>query len=96
MKRLRKTHLIRINDILEIQKTLEGNSAGFRKLPGTELKNQKTGEIVYTPPQDHKVVSDLMSNLIEYLNNNTLSELDPLIKLAIIHFDLDMRLGDDR
>lgn len=38
------------NIILRIQKELEGNNAGFRKLPGTELKNSATGEVVYTPP----------------------------------------------
>ncbi len=37
------------NDIIEIQSVLEKNTAGFRKLPGTALKNATTGETVYTP-----------------------------------------------
>ncbi|MGB0404840.1 MAG: PfkB family carbohydrate kinase, partial [Fusobacterium sp.] len=32
---------------------LEKNNAGFRKVPGTALKNAQTGETVYTPPQEY-------------------------------------------
>jgi Fic family protein len=34
----------------EIQIQLLGNDAGFRRQAGTVLKNDRTGEIVYTPP----------------------------------------------
>ena len=49
--------------ILTIQSILEQNSAGFRKVPGTTLKNQQTGEVIYQPPQDHKIIVSLMENL---------------------------------
>ena len=52
-KEVRHQKLIRLNDILNIQQTLEHNNAGLRKLPGTVLKNQQTGEVIYTPPQDY-------------------------------------------
>lgn len=51
---VKRTELLTINSILEIQEVLEQNSAGLRKQPGTSLKNQKTGEIVYEPPQHAK------------------------------------------
>lgn len=35
--------------IIRMQATLEENDAGFRKVPSTELKNEQTCEIVYTP-----------------------------------------------
>lgn len=38
------------NHILTIQAELEKNRAGFRKQSGTMLKNDRTGETVYTPP----------------------------------------------
>ena len=75
--------------ILEIQKTIEGNSAGFRKLPGTELRNDLTGETVYTPPQTYGEIIDLMSNLEQFINDNTLSGLDPLVKMALIHHQFE-------
>ena len=52
--------------ILQIQEVLEGNNAGFRKLPGTTLKNAATGETIYTPPQDFNDISRLMANLLEF------------------------------
>ncbi|RAI94928.1 Fic family protein [Algoriphagus yeomjeoni] len=75
--------------ILEIQETLEGNNAGFRKLPGTALKNAQTGETVYLPPQDPNEIISLMSNLEQFINNPELSDLDPLVKMAVIHFQFE-------
>lgn len=88
-EQVRQQKLIRLSDILEIQQTLEGNKAGLRKLPGTELKNQQTGEVVYTPPQEAREVERLMSNFVEYINDESLSELDPLVKMAVIHFQFE-------
>ena len=86
---VRKTGLLRLQDILDIQQTLEENRAGLRKLPGTELKNTSTGEVVYTPPQNPQQVEALMTNLVEYLNDITLSDNDPLVKMAVIHFQFE-------
>jgi Fic family protein len=75
--------------ILEIQETLENNSAGFRKLPGTSLKNAQTNEVVYTPPQSYDEINQLMSNLELYINDNQIEAIDPIIKMAIIHFQFE-------
>ncbi|WP_082268732.1 Fic/DOC family N-terminal domain-containing protein [Leptospira interrogans] len=40
--------------ILAVQEELEKNKAGYRRLSGTDLKNQQTGEVIYTPPQSLK------------------------------------------
>ncbi len=86
---VRDTGLIRLSDILSIQETLEKNNAGFRKLPGTELKNAQTGEFIYTPPQHPQDIERLMDNLAQYINDNTLCNADPLIKMAIIHHQFE-------
>ncbi len=75
--------------ILEIQEVLEKNNAGFRKLPGTALKNSTTGETVYTPPQDLADIQRLMKNLEQFINDDTLNDYDPIIKMAIIHFQFE-------
>lgn len=81
--------LLTIKIILEIQQEIEHNKAGFRKLPGTKLKNQATGETVYEPPQDHDTILTLMKNLENYINDDTLSDVDPLVKMAIIHHQFE-------
>ena len=81
--------LITNNIIIEIQSLLEGNNAGFRKVPGTALKNANTGKVIYTPPQDIAEINNLMSNLEIFINDNEISTLDPLIKMAIIHYQFE-------
>ena len=80
----RQTKLLTNNDIKEIQKRLEKNEAGFRSVPGTTLKNQ-SGAVVYTPPQDKRDIEMYMQNLQSFINDSSVSDLDPLIKMAIIH-----------
>ncbi|MFZ1699747.1 MAG: Fic family protein [Pyrinomonadaceae bacterium] len=77
------------NQIVDIQAILEENSAGYRKLPGTALKNEQTGEVVYTPPQTNEEIVELMNNLEEFINDDDLSDLDPLVKMAIIHHQFE-------
>lgn len=74
--------------IKEIQKLLEHNSAGFRSVPGTALK-RSDGQIVYTPPQDRQAILELMDNLERFINDDRISGLDPLVKLAIIHHQFE-------
>ncbi len=68
---------------------MEENSAGFRKLPGTELKSDLTGEIIYTPPQDTGQIVLLMNNLEKFMNDDNLSNVDSLIKMAVIHHQFE-------
>lgn len=84
-----QNELLTTKSILKIQEILEGNSAGFRKLPGTALKNATTGKTVYTPPQDHEEIVRLMSNLEKYINDPNMQDCDPIIKMAIIHFQFE-------
>lgn len=88
-QRVRDTGLITNNDIINIQSTLERNRAGFRKLPGTELKNDFTGETVYVPPQNYSDICDLMANLEIFINDDDVSDVDPLIKVAVIHHQFE-------
>jgi len=75
--------------LLKIQETLEGNNAGFRKLPGTALKNAQTGAVIYLPPQDPAEIQELMTNLEQFVNDPELSDYDPLVKMAIIHYQFE-------
>lgn len=82
------TGLITNNHILDIQATLEKNRAGFRKLPGTALKDG-FGTTVYTPPQDPANIVDLMRDLESFINDDTRFDADPLVKMAIIHHQFE-------
>lgn len=81
--------LIRVKDILQMQAIIEPNRAGIRKIPGTIIGNTETGEVVYTPPQHPDEIIDLLDNLVTYINDDELSGLDPLIKMALIHHQFE-------
>lgn len=86
---VREKQLITCNQIIEIQSMLEETKSGFRKLPGTALKNGETGETVYTPPQNHTEIVTLMSNLENFINDDSLTDIDALVKMAIIHHQFE-------
>jgi Fic family protein len=81
--------LLTTNMIIQIQSLIEENIAGIRKLPGTVLKNDATGEVIYAPPVGENVLLDYMINLENYINNHGIHPIDPLIKLAIIHYQFE-------
>ena len=84
-----KDNLLTMNHIIEIQTRLEKNKAGFRKLPGTELKNDLTGEVVYTPPQTYDEIMPLMDNLERFINDDAFFDADPLVKMAMVHYQFE-------
>ena len=85
---VRKEKLLLNKHVLIIQKTLLENNAGFRTQAGTKLVNSQ-GQTVYTPPQSATEVLDLMSNLEKFINDNDFCDIDPLIKMAIIHYQFE-------
>ena len=85
---VKEREMITTNMIIEIQGTIEKNRAGIRKLPGTVLRNERTGETVYTPPEGGEEIRILLSNLEKYMNEDY-DDIDPLIKLAIIHYQFE-------
>ena len=66
--RVKTSGLLTERLILEIQATIEGNNAGFRKLPGTALKHDAMGEVIYLPPQSYEEIKPLMANLEQFIN----------------------------
>jgi Fic family protein len=84
-----ETGLLTNKTILKVQEILEDNKAGFRTLPGTTLKSSDSGETIYTPPQNIEHINQLMTNLEKFINDSSISDLDPLVKMAIIHFQFE-------
>ncbi len=85
---VRTSGLLTANHIIEIQAELERNNAGFRKLPGTALKDGG-GQTVYTPPQDPAEIIELMRGLEQFINTPEMFPVDPLIKMALIHHQFE-------
>lgn len=80
---VRDSGLLTSNHILQVQAELEENNAGFRRLPGTTLKDQ-AGRVVYTPP-DPTDIAGLMTDLERFINQEDIYPAPPLVKMALIH-----------
>lgn len=85
---IRDRKIITTNILNKIQEVLIKNKAGIRSQPGTALKNTRTGEIIYTPPFGKDIIEDKLKNLEEYINISD-DDTDPLIKMAIAHYQLE-------
>lgn len=89
-QRLQETGgLIPNSSLIEMFQLLKHHEGGFRQTPGTALKHERTGEIVFVPPQDGPEIVAQMSLLENFVNDDTICDLDPLIKMAIIHHQFE-------
>jgi len=77
------------NGIVLIQQELEQNQAGIRRLPGTSLRNDRTNQVIYTPPDDPTALNGLMHNLEAYINVHQPDDVSALIKLAVQHYQFE-------
>lgn len=86
---IKKDKKLSISKILSIKQILEDNDAEVRKVPGTVLKNIRTGATAYTPPDDPNVILNALRNLEKYINDQDFQNVDPLIKMAVIHYQFE-------
>lgn len=85
--KLKKNNLLTTNSFISIFQKIKETTAGIRNTPGTKISTSK-GEIIYTPPEGENLIRDKLSNLEEYVNSND-DKTDPLIKLAVIHYQFE-------
>lgn len=72
---------------MEICSALKDIDMGIRRVPGTQLTNNRTGEVIYTPPQGEAHLRDLLANWEQFLHYQ--KELDPLICMAVAHYQFE-------
>lgn len=85
---IKEKGLLTTNDIKKIQSKIAPNHP-IRKIPGTVLRNPRTEEVVFTPPQDQNEIKKLLANLEHYINSEEFHNIDSLIKMPIIHFQFE-------
>jgi Fic family protein len=66
---------------------IKGVRMSVRKVPGTALANDATGEVVYTPPEGEARIRDLLANWERFLHAE--SAIDPLVRMAVTHYQFE-------
>lgn len=85
---IKENEFISTNMLIQIHNIIEPNKSGIRKIPGTVLKNEATGEIIYTPPSGKEEIIFYLTDLEQYINNDD-DNIDLLVKLAVIHYQFE-------
>ena len=84
---LKKRPFLTTNLFINIYQTIKENQSGIRNVPGTQIKNIATGEVIYTPPEGEAIIRNKLKNLEDYIHTD--NAIDPLIKLAVIHYQFE-------
>jgi Fic family protein len=66
---------------------IKGVEMSVRKVPGTALANDATGEVVYTPPEGEARIRDLLANWERFLHEE--ETIDPLVRMAAAHYQFE-------
>lgn len=82
-------NLLLTNTMVEVVQTITQNKSGIRTTPGTALKNAINGEVIYTPPCCEDVLREKLAALEQFINDPEISSLDPLVKMALIHYQFE-------
>ena len=72
---------------VEICRTLKGVDMDIRQTPGTQLINDKTGEVIYTPPEGESSLRDMLANWERFIHNE--EDVDPLVRMAVGHYQFE-------
>ena len=82
-------NLITTNLMVHAVHTINHNKAGIRNQPGTVLQNAITGDTIHTPPCCEDVIREKLSALEIFTNDPEFCKLDPIIKMAMIHYQFE-------
>ncbi len=66
---------------------IKGVEMRVRRVPGTALANQATGEVIYTPPETEARLRELLANWERFLHEE--GELDLLVRMAVTHYQFE-------
>lgn len=66
---------------------IKGVEMYVRKVPGTALASDATGQVVYTPPEGEAHIRDLLANWERFLHEH--ETIDPLVRMAAAHYQFE-------
>lgn len=72
---------------VDVCRTIKGVELDIRKIPGTALARDRTGEVIYTPPVGESLIREKLANWERFLHNET--GIDPLIRMAVGHYQFE-------
>lgn len=82
-----KMHPLNTRTAERVCTRIKGVEMQVRRVPGTALANQATGEVIYTPPVGEELLRVKLANWERYLHEA--HDIDPLIRMAVGHYQFE-------
>lgn len=82
-----KSRPINVNTAEDVCSTIKATQMSVRKIPGTKLHNDRTEEVVYTPPEGEPLLRNLLDNWSRFMHEET--SVDPLVRMAVGHYQFE-------
>ena len=72
---------------IQICSTIKDMELDLRAEPGTQLRNRRTREVIYTPPVGQPELQRLLDDWARFMHEET--SIDPLVRMAIQHYQFE-------
>ena len=72
---------------IQICSTIKDLELDLRAEPGTQLRNRRTREVVYTPPVGQRLLQEMLDNWAAFMGEAT--NVDPLVRMAVQHYQFE-------
>ena len=83
-----------VETLIDVYREIKHTHDGIRPYQA-EVVIKKRGwgslvaETVYTPPRGKGVVEKMLSDLVDFLNDDEMDGIDPLLKMAMVHYQFE-------
>jgi Fic family protein len=86
-----KTRPLSTNTAVQICRAIKGVDMDIRKTPGTTLNNDRTRQIIYTPPEGEVLLREKLANWEQWMHGTLpgTADIDPLVRMAAGHYQFE-------
>ena len=79
------------NTAVQICRAIKGVDMDIRKTPGTTLGNDRTRQVIYTPPEGEGLLREKLANWEQWIHGTLpgTADIDPLVRMAVGHYQFE-------
>ena len=86
-----KTRPLSTDTAVQICRAIKGVDMDIRRTPGTTLSNDRTRQVIYTPPEGESLLREKLANWEQWMHGTLpgSAEVDPLVRMAAGHYQFE-------
>ena len=79
------------NTAVQICRAIKGVEMDIRRTPGTTLRNDRSLQVIYTPPEGEGLLREKLANWEQWMHGTLpgTAEIDPLVRMAVGHYQFE-------